>query len=271
MFSIWESILIYPAPVLPSFLYDPADLWSLPWLCHALPDASFVEDCIQRVRDEVPSYWGGMWVISSHIWVASSQGFLNCMENFLQVPCNYVDLCWLQKARGSASYVVQTLSRSSVKGHKSSIKEGNALYLDGLQYSNKAGWLGPWMGSAMSSWHVAFRVEVHLRRLESSRSWFRITWRKKASGSLRSGLRSAHLAGGFWGPKGWRLVPSTYWTELPPARAFKVKEIRLQDWECRAHHSSRRPKSSVSDCCSKYIPQNIISTSSKIGYSTVTP
>lgn len=27
--------------------------------------------------------------------------------------------------------------RSSVKGHKSSIKEGNALYLDGLQYSNK--------------------------------------------------------------------------------------------------------------------------------------
>ena len=135
-----------------------------------------------------PQLLGEMWVISSHIWVASSQGFLNCMENFLQVPCNYVDLCWLQKARGSASYVVQTLSRSSVKGHKSSIKEGNALYLDGLQYSNKAGWLGPWMGSAMSSWHVAFRVEVHLRRLESSRSWFRITWRKKASGSLRSGL-----------------------------------------------------------------------------------
>ena len=27
--------------------------------------------------------------------------------------------------------------RSSVKGHKSSVKEGNALYLDGLQYSNK--------------------------------------------------------------------------------------------------------------------------------------
>eukprot|EP00438_Fugacium_kawagutii_P025483 Skav212488 [mRNA] locus=scaffold6473:4984:16810:+ [translate_table: standard] len=27
--------------------------------------------------------------------------------------------------------------RGSVKGHKSSIKEGNALYLDGLQYSNK--------------------------------------------------------------------------------------------------------------------------------------
>lgn len=29
--------------------------------------------------------------------------------------------------------------RGSVKGHKSSIKEGNALYLDGLQYSNKVG------------------------------------------------------------------------------------------------------------------------------------
>ena len=29
--------------------------------------------------------------------------------------------------------------RGTVKGHKSSVKEGNALYLDGLQYSNKAG------------------------------------------------------------------------------------------------------------------------------------
>ena len=74
--------------------------------------------------------------------------WIGLRSSFLQVPCNYAALYWLQTARDSAT-VPPTLSnigfsRSSVKGHKSSVKEGNALYLDGLQYSNKAGWLDPW-------------------------------------------------------------------------------------------------------------------------------
>jgi hypothetical protein len=39
------------------------------------------------------------------------------------------------------------------------------------------------MGSTFS-WHcfgIEVELEVQLRRLESSRSWFRITWRKKTS------------------------------------------------------------------------------------------
>ena len=123
--STWESMLITNCfevlsdPVIPSFLYDLSS-----WSFEISTTSTTLLPCCAPARCELcwrlhptSSRWGPLqWEQVTFELHQAKVFWIGLRSSFLQIPCNYVDLYWLQTARDSATYVVRWIVQEQRQG-----------------------------------------------------------------------------------------------------------------------------------------------------------